>query len=177
MCYLFILFNYYYIPFHKDSSKINKNSVHITADRESKELSVDLEWILYSKRWSKLRRKDDLLLIKTASKTKYRISAQRKYFLRCKWSLQIYLYHLWHLSCVAKFGRAAKFISFISCRKMAYRKSGTKTLGWDAGPRTLAWDHGVGPSGGTMGWDPGVEPWGGTLGWNHGVRPCGRTTG
>ena len=51
--------------------------LHITADREFKELSVDLEWILYSKEL-----KDDLLLINTASKkkTKYRISVQKSTF-------------------------------------------------------------------------------------------------
>ena len=42
--------------------------LHITADREFKELSVDLEWILYSKEL-----KDDLLLINTASKKKQNI--------------------------------------------------------------------------------------------------------
>ena len=38
-------------------------------------------------------------------KTKYRIPAQGKYILRCKWLLHIYLYHLWHLCCLAGSGR------------------------------------------------------------------------
>ena len=50
-CYLCTPLNYYYI------------SLHITADREFKELLVDLEWILYPKKL-----KHDLLVINTASK-------------------------------------------------------------------------------------------------------------
>ena len=68
--YHFILFNHNYISFHKDNLKMNENGIHITADRGSKELSVYLEWIPYSKSWSKYRLKDDLLLIQTASKNK-----------------------------------------------------------------------------------------------------------
>ena len=41
--YHFILFNHNYISFHKDNLKMNKNGIHITADRESKALSVYLE--------------------------------------------------------------------------------------------------------------------------------------
>ena len=52
-CHLFILFNYYHISFHKDNLKMNKNGTHTTSERESKELSVVLEWIFYSKSWSK----------------------------------------------------------------------------------------------------------------------------
>ena len=44
--------------------------MHITAGRESKELSGDLESILYSKSWSKYRLTYCLLLIKTPSKNK-----------------------------------------------------------------------------------------------------------
>ena len=52
MLFLHTILNYYYISFHKDNLKMNKNDIHITADRESKhttaereskELSVDLE--------------------------------------------------------------------------------------------------------------------------------------
>ena len=50
--------------------KNEQNSIHITTERESKELSADLEWILYSKSWSKYRLKVDLLLMKAASKNK-----------------------------------------------------------------------------------------------------------
>ena len=69
-CYFFILFNYYYISFHRDNSKLNKNGIHVAANREFKELSVDLEWIAYFKSSSKYGVKDNLLLIKTASKNK-----------------------------------------------------------------------------------------------------------
>ena len=31
------------LPFHKDNLKMNKQGIHVTADREPKELSVDLE--------------------------------------------------------------------------------------------------------------------------------------
>ena len=87
---------------------MNKNSLHKTADKESKELSVDLEWMLYTKNCSKYRRKGELLLIKTASKTKYRISPKMKHFFLYEWSLYIYLYHLWHLRCLAGSDRVAK---------------------------------------------------------------------
>ena len=59
---------YYSISPHKDNLKINKNSIYTTADRQSKELPFDLEWILYSKSWSKYRLKYNILLIKTASR-------------------------------------------------------------------------------------------------------------
>ena len=76
ICHLFILFNNYYISLHQDSLKMNKNSINkikydFIADKDS------------------------------VKKTKHRIPTQRKYFLRCKWLLQIYLYHLWHLHCPA----------------------------------------------------------------------------
>ena len=35
--------NYYFISFHRDNSKLNKNGIHVAANREFKELSVDLE--------------------------------------------------------------------------------------------------------------------------------------
>ena len=108
ICYIFSLFNCHCIchlnmklllshilPFHKDNLKTNKISIHITADRDFKELPVDLEWILYSlhlvaaKGWQH-------------QKTKYRIPVQWKH-LSCKWSLRIYLYDLLHFSCFAGF--------------------------------------------------------------------------
>ena len=49
---------------------MDKNSVHKTGDRKSKELLVHVEWILYSNRLSKYRLKYDLLLTKAASKKK-----------------------------------------------------------------------------------------------------------
>ena len=49
---------------------MNKSIVHITANRKSKELSVDLEQILHSESWPKYTLKYDLLLIKATSKDK-----------------------------------------------------------------------------------------------------------
>ena len=35
VCYLFILFNYYYISFHKDSLQMNKDKVWFIADKDT----------------------------------------------------------------------------------------------------------------------------------------------
>ena len=86
--YLFMLLSY--LTFYKYNLKLNKNDIHITADRESKELSVDLEWILCSISWSKYRLKNDLLRIKTASNNKnieYLLKGNNP--LGCKWLPQI----------------------------------------------------------------------------------------
>ena len=75
---------------------------------------------------------------------------------------------------------------FHNTHQVSYRKSRTKSLGWDSGPRTLGPDSGVRPWGATLGWeprlglcgetlgwDPGVGHWGGSLGWDPGVEPWG----
>ena len=46
ICCLFILFNYYYISFHKDSLKVNKNKVWFIADKESIEKKQSIEYLL-----------------------------------------------------------------------------------------------------------------------------------
>ena len=101
VCYLFLRFNYCYISFHKDGLKMNKSSVHKT--------------------------KYDFLLAKTASRKKKMKKQQQQqnieyllkgntFFVANGCLLQIYLYHIWHLRCLARSGRVLKFISlsFIS---------------------------------------------------------------
>ena len=76
ICYLFILFNNYYISLRQDNLKMNNKSINKV-------------WFYC---WQRHHKKN---------KKKHRIPTQRKYFLRSKWLLQIYLYHLWHLHCPA----------------------------------------------------------------------------
>ena len=71
ICYLFLRFNYCYISFHKDGLKMNKSSVHKT--------KYDF---LLAKIASRKKKNE-----KTTTTTKYRVPAQRKYFLCCKWLL------------------------------------------------------------------------------------------
>ena len=80
--------------------------MHKTANRECKELSVNLEWILYFK----------ILVVAKGwehQRTRYR-KAHKKHLLPWKWSLQIFLYHLWHLRCFTAFGRIFAFSIFIT---------------------------------------------------------------